>query len=253
MAKKRKPRWPAGDRASVSQQGVQKTGGGANPERRERKEQARQAREAARKRTQRTARLRRAATFAVIAVVGLLVIQLFQRAANPRPIPAAAVQAAQAANCSKVSTPEQGQVDRSHLNPGAGYTYSQHPATSGPHDPSPLGIPPRVYPAPIPETKAVHNLEHGAVIIYYRSSGAGVLSKSTINRMTTIANTSHNTILAPYDQLPDGTALALAAWNKLQTCPASVSGSQATTIAKGFLYAFLCTGNAPESQNGEGC
>ena len=91
------------------------------------------------------------------------------------------------------------------------------------------------------------------MIIYYRSSGDGALSQSKIDRMTTIANTSHNTILAPYDQLPDGTALAFAAWNKLQTCPASVSGPQATTIAKGFLYAFLCTGNAPESQNGEGC
>ena len=252
MAKKRKPRRPAGDRSSGAPKGVQRSGG-ASPERRERKEQARQAREAARKQAQRSARLRRAATFVVIAVVGLLIIQLFQRAANPRPIPPAAVQAAKAAGCSTVQTPEQGQVDRSHLDPGASYTYSQHPATSGPHDPSPLGIPPRVYPAPIPETKAVHNLEHGAVIIYYRASGVGALSQAKIDRMTTIANTSHNTILAPYDPLPGATALAFAAWNKLQTCPAAVSGPQATTIAKGFLYAFLCTGNAPESQNGEGC
>lgn len=252
MARKRKPRTRTGDLASASPKVAPKTGG-ASPERRERKEQARQAREAARKRAQRTARVRRVATFAIVGVVAILVVQLFQRAANPRPIPAAAVQAAQAAGCSTVQTPEQGQVDRSHLDPGASYTYSQHPATSGPHDPSPLAIPPRVYPAPIPETKAVHDLEHGAVIIYYRSSGDGALSQSKIDRMTTIANTSHNTILAPYDQLPDGTALAFAAWNKLQTCPTTVSGAQATTIAKGFLYAFLCTGNAPESQNGEGC
>jgi Protein of unknown function (DUF3105) len=252
MAKKRKPRRPTGDRASVPSRDVRGTGG-ANPQRRERKEEARQAREAARKRARRAASLRRAATFAVIAVVGLLIIQLFQRAANPRPIPREAVQAAQAAGCSIVETPEQGQVDRSHLDPGASYTYTQHPATSGPHDPSPLGIPPRVYPAPIPETKAVHNLEHGAVIIYYRSSGDGALSQTKVDRMTTIANAAHNAILAPYDAMPDGTALAFAAWNKLQTCPANVSGPQATTIAKGFLYAFLCTGNAPESQNGEGC
>jgi hypothetical protein len=189
----------------------------------------------------------------VIAVVGLLIIQLFQRAAGTRPIPQAAIAAAKAAGCSTVQTPASSAPGNQHLAPGADYTYTEHPATSGFHDPSPLGIPPRVYPAPIPETKAVHNLEHGAVIIYYRSSGDGSLSQATIDRMTTIANASHNTILAPYDQLPDATALAFAAWNKLQTCPASVSGPQATTIAKGFLEAFLCTGNAPEGSNGEGC
>ena len=38
-----------------------------------------------------------------------------------------------------------------------------------------------------------------------------------VGRMATIANDSHNVILAPYAQLPDGTALAMTAWNKLQT------------------------------------
>src|SRR5438094_749670 len=78
------------------------------------------------------------------------------------------------------------------------------PATSGPHDPSPLPIPPHVYPAPIPETKAVHNLEHGAVILYYRQSGDGALGQAIVDRLATIAKTSNNTILAPYPNLPSG-------------------------------------------------
>jgi hypothetical protein len=252
MPKKRKPRRPAGDRASASPPGVQRTGG-ASPERRERKEQARQAREAARKRAQRTARIRRAATFAVIAVVGLLIIQLFQRAAGTRPIPQAAIEAAKAGGCTDVQTPASSAPGGQHLAPGASYTYDQHPATSGFHDPSPLDIPPRVYPVPIAETRAVHNLEHGGVIIYYRSSGAGALSQAKIDRMTTIANAAHNTILAPYEQLPEGTALAFAAWNKLQTCPTTVTGPQAREIALGFIQAFVCTSNAPEGNLGEGC
>jgi len=174
------------------------------------------------------------------------------RVASPHPIPQAAIDAAQAADCSTVRAPESN-PQGGHLDPGQSYTYTDHPATSGLHDPSPLPIPPRVYTAAIPETNAVHNLEHGAVIIYYRASGDGALSQAKIDRMTTIANGSHNTILAPYGQLPDGTALAFTAWNKLQTCPATVTGPQATLIARGFIEAYLCTSNAPESRNGEGC
>ena len=116
-----------------------------------------------------------------------------------------------------------------------------------------MPIPPHVYPAPIAETRAVHNLEHGAVILYYRQAGNGALGQAIVDRMTTIANATDNVILAPYEQLPEGTALAFAAWNKLQTCPTTVTGPQATLIARGFIEAYLCTSNAPESQNGEGC
>ena len=110
-----------------------------------------------------------------------------------------------------------------HLQPGESTTYTDHPATSGYHDPSPLPIPPRVYTEPVSETNAVHNLEHGAVIMYYRQSGDAALPQDVVDRLATIANDGHNTILAPYGQLPDGTALALAAWNKLQTCPATTT------------------------------
>lgn len=257
MTKRRKPRRPAGDRASGSSKGIQKTGGakpgGASPERRERKEEARQAREAARKHARRAASIRRVATFAIVVVVGLVIIQLFQRAARTRPISQAAIAAAKAGGCTDVQTPASSAPGSQHLAAGASYTYDQHPATSGFHDPSPLAIPPHVYPSPLQETNAVHNLEHGAVIMYYRQSGNGALPAGVLDRMTTIADATNNVILAPYEQLPDGTALAFAAWNKLQTCPATVTGPQAREIALGFIDAFVCTSNAPEGNLGQGC
>lgn len=246
--RKRKPRRPA----TTGPAATPRSGGGANPERRERKELARQARETARKRAQRAARIRRLTTFAVIGAVGVGLVYFFQRADSPRPIPQFAVDAAEAAGC-EIQTPATSAPGNLHLDPGASYTYDEHPATSGYHDPSSLTIPPRVYTSPIAETQAVHNLEHGAVIMYYRRSGDGALPQATVDRLTTIAETGHNVILAPYEPLPEGSALAMTAWNKLQTCPDTVTGPQAGDIARGFIEAYLCSSNAPEGNLGEGC
>jgi hypothetical protein len=251
--KKRKPRRPSGGQAAAPGSAPARPSGGATSERRDRKEQARQAKEAARKRAQRSARIRRLTSFAVIGVIVIGVFWFLQRAASPRPVSQAAIDAAQAAGCSDVQTPASDAPGGLHLDPGASYTYDQHPATSGYHDPTPLPIPPHVYTAPVAETSAVHNLEHGAAIIYYRQSGDGALGQAIVDRMTTIANATDNVILAPYEQLPDGTALAFTAWNKLQTCPAGVTGPQSREIALGFINAFVCTSNAPEGNLGQGC
>ena len=53
--------------------------------------------------------------------------------------------------------------------------------------------------------------------------------------------------------LPDGTALAFTAWNKLLTCPAKITADQAATVAQGFIDSFACTNNAPEGKLGDGC
>jgi hypothetical protein len=189
----------------------------------------------------------------MVGVVVLGVLYFVQRAASPRDLPQAAIDAAKAGGCGEIETPVSDAPGGLHLDPGASYSYDQHPATSGYHDPSPLPIPPHVYPAPIEETRAVHNLEHGAVIIYYRQSGDGALGQAIVDRMTTIANATDNVILAPYEQLPDQTALAFAAWNKLQTCPAGVTGPQAREVALGFIHEWVCTSNAPEGNLGQGC
>ena len=138
-------------------------------------------------------------------------------------------------------------------SPGQTTTYTQHPATSGIHNPTPLPTSPEVYTKPVDETKAVHFLEHAGVILYYRQSGPAALPSDVVGALAGVAHAQRNTLLIPYPDLPTGTSLALATWNKLQTCPASVTASQATTIANGFVDAFVCTSNAPEPKTSPDC
>jgi hypothetical protein len=222
--------------------------------RRDRKEALRRAREAERKRAARVAALRRAVVFSLVGLATLLFVEHFLRAPHSRPLPGAAVTAATAAKCTGVTTPANDPQPNQHLQPNQAYTYSQHPATSGFHDPSPLGLSTHVYAAPVPETKAVHNLEHGEILLYYRADGPGAVTPDVVAALTKVANQSRNTILAPYRELPTGTSLALAAWNKLQTCPGAITADQASAVAIGFEYAFSCTDNAPEPKaSGNGC
>ncbi|MFN8233316.1 MAG: DUF3105 domain-containing protein [Actinomycetota bacterium] len=227
--------------------------GGANEARRERKEQARRAREAERKRAVRQAAFRRAMTVAAIGAVAVGVFWWINRAAAPRPIPQAAVRAAEAAGCTAVETPLGSAPGDQHLQAGQSHTYDQHPATSGLHDPSPLPLDPKVYDSPINETNAVHNLEHAGAIVYYRASGEAALPAETVDALESVVNASTNVLMAPYPDLPKGQALALTAWDKLQTCPPGVTPEQATTIANGFIEAYVCTRNAPEPNASGAC
>ncbi len=225
----------------------------ASASRRDRKEQARAVKEAARKREVRRAAVRRAAIFGAVGLGAFAVIWFIQRAPGPGKIPEAAVTAASAAGCSAVQTPLADAPGGQHLQPGQTTSYDQHPATSGIHAPSPLPTAPAVYTEPVDETEAVHFLEHAGVILYYRADGDGALAAGTVRQLAQVAEAQKNTLLAPYPQLPDGTALAMTAWNKLQTCPAEVTADQAVTIANGFVGAFACTTNAPEPTRSDDC
>ncbi|MFL5768084.1 MAG: DUF3105 domain-containing protein [Actinomycetota bacterium] len=188
----------------------------------------------------------------VIGVVGLIGYVLFFPAAGPNPVPADAVAAAGSAGCTAVTSPipQSKAVGGLHLQPGETYDYARHPATSGYHDPSPLPFEPKVYTRPLVETRAVHNLEHAFVIVYYRQVGRDALSKDVVDALATYVRSQDRMLMAPYPQLPQGAALALTAWNKIQTCPASVRVDQARTIAAGFTEAFRGTSNAPEPPRG---
>jgi len=249
-AKKKRPRPPATRAPDAGSAG---SGGGANPDRRERKDEARRAREAERRRIARRSAFRRAMVFAGVGVVVLLGLTYLNRAAAAKPLSPAAQSAAAAAGCSGVVTPASDAPGGLHLASGQSYTYTQHPATSGYHDPSPLPGQPRVYPAPVQETHAVHSLEHGSVIMYYRLPADGGISQDVVNALGPVASGNRASYLIPYPELPEGTALALAAWNKLVTCPSSITVDQAKTLAQGFIDSFACTRNAPEGKLGDGC
>ncbi len=248
MAKKKKRSRPPAHHTSGGP-----PSGGANPDRRERKEEARRAREAERKRTARRSALRRATVFGSVGVLVFVGLALFNRAAATKPLSAAAQAAADAADCSDVVTPASDAPGGLHLSSGQSYSYAQHPATSGYHDPSPLPGQPRVYGQPVQETQAVHSLEHGSVIMYYRLPAEDGISQDLVNALTPVANGNRATYLIPYPGLPEGTSLAFTAWNKIVTCPATITAQQATTLAQGFIDSFACTRNAPEGKLGDGC
>jgi uncharacterized protein DUF3105 len=246
MAKKKKrtrPRTPSGAQTPPR--------GGANLERRDRKEEARRFREAERRRARRTAALRRTFTSIGIAVLAVGGITIFQSLGGPNDIPPAAIRAAEQAGCTEVVQPAASAPGGQHLSPGASYDYPDTPATSGFHDPSPLPERPKVYDTPVPETRAVHSLEHGAVFVYYLPEADGGISQQILDRLVQVARGDRATFVAPYPTLESSKAVTFTAWNRRQSCGVSedLTPATAATILNGFVTAFECTGNAPEPRN----
>ena len=252
MAKKKRRRRPASAQPAASPRPAPTT-----EARRDRKEAKRQDRERAAKAEVRRGALRRGLIGGLVGLLVFFAISWFNRAPAAKPLSGAAIDAAATAGCAGPIQPDP-DPQRLHLAPGEAHTYTGHPATSGVHDPTPLPDTPRVYTAAeigtYRETAAVHSLEHGSVIMYYRPSGEpDGLPRGVVDQLAPIATGSHATYLIPYADLPTGTALAYTAWNQLLTCPADITADQAVTIAQGFVDSFACTRNAPEGKNGPGC
>jgi hypothetical protein len=228
---------------------------GANEARRERKELARQARVTERKRAQRSAMFRRAAVFGIIGVVSVGVFYWFTRVSSPGEIPQAAVAAARTAGCTEVIRPQGDAPAGQHVADGTPITYAQRPATSGQHyGGQVLPSSPDSYDQPIDsEPAAVHFLEHSGVMLYYRADGDGAVTPDVVGALEDVAARSRMTVAAPFTELPDGTSVALAAWDQLQTCPGTITADQATTVANGFAGAFACSSNAPEANAADDC
>ena len=227
--------------------------GGANEARRERKEEARAAREAERKRAARASAVRRALIFSGVAVLLVGLITFIGRAASSKPLSAAAKAAAQEAGCGDLQRPAASAPGGVHLSSGETHTYDDPPATSGPHDPTPLPLTPRVYTEPVLETQAVHTLEHGGVIVYYRLPGEGGVAQPVVDALGPVVSSSRASYLIPYPGLPDGQGMAFTAWNQRMFCPAGITVAEASAIARGFIDSFACTSNAPEGKQGDGC
>ncbi|HET8526065.1 MAG TPA: DUF3105 domain-containing protein [Actinomycetota bacterium] len=186
---------------------------------------------------------------AVAAVIALGWL-LFYRTTSPGEIPAEARSAAEAAGCANLEQPVIANPSRTHLSPGQSFDYPDRPAAAGPHDPSPLPPDPHVYPDPVPETRAVHNLEHAYVIVYYLPTAQAGPSADVIDRLAALANDEKRVIMAPYPTLTAEQGLALLAWNTRWFCPASVTPEEAVAIARGFIDAYRGTSIAPEAPRG---
>ncbi len=243
MAAKKRKRSGTPRRSAASSNAT--TGPSREVVRQEHKEEARRQRDAMIRRRHRQRVLRKGIRWAaVVAAVGLLTGFLVLRSAQKGKIVAEANRVADGAGCTRVvARPDLGNP---HLASGEQHQYEQHPATSGPHDPGPLPPDLHVYDAPVAETRGVHNLEHGYVLLYVGQDGNQALAPDVLRALEDVANNESKVILAPYPQLDKGKALALVAWDELQQCPNTITAEQATKLARSFIARFRAGGKAPE-------
>ncbi len=133
-------------------------------------------------------------------------------------------------------------------------TYPSQPPASGPHTsvPQPAGV----SETPPDLAAAIHSLEHGAAVIWYApgvTAGPGFAPIADF-----VAANGDHTIMAPYDYpdagpdgaLPEGTALALVAWERVQYCE-DLSLEAVRTFLSSYrappLEGGTYIGNAPEA------
>ena len=117
-----------------------------------------------------------------------------------------------AAGCTLHTYPSEGRTHITTLNPKPPLKYNSFPPTSGKHYyvPAVWGS----YDSPVSEYQAIHNLEHGGIVIQYGKN----VSKSTIAQIGSFYQSDPAAILvAPLPAL--GNKVAMTAWTHLATCP----------------------------------
>jgi hypothetical protein len=123
------------------------------------------------------------------------------------------------------------------------------PAASGPHNPTTLPSEPKVYDRAVPEANAVHNLEHGYVLVYYQPEGEQALPVAVRQELVDLVEGEGQVIMAPYPKLGEGN-LALVAWQHLQTVtvPDSESAPEdAVILTRYFIERYRDGALAPEA------
>ncbi|HYT24889.1 MAG TPA: DUF3105 domain-containing protein [Actinomycetota bacterium] len=169
-------------------------------------------REAERRRRQRTLAWTAGVVVVVLALVGLILYQGRDTSTKlTRPSAAALATAMKAAGCGDVK--QFPQAGRNHIAPDKQPSnWNSNPPTSGDHLGTPL--PRGIYADQQDERAAVHNLEHGYVVIQYKNLPGG-----QVKTLTKLAQSlrGQKLVMMPYGGLPsDG--VALTAWQHSQTC-----------------------------------
>jgi hypothetical protein len=138
---------------------------------------------------------------------------------------------------------------RSHIPVGQSPTYNSVPATSGPHWDQ-QGVAPAawgVYSSPLPEPAAVHNLEHGGIVIWYQPAKVNAADRATLEAYVReqTASAQFKFIVSPYSGKDFGHPIAVVAWRWLLYLD-----SANLDAIRGFTQAHY--GKAPEPLSGPG-
>lgn len=156
---------------------------------------------------------------------------------------------AEQAGCDVALVPVEG--DPVHLDPEGSPPpedlYPQRPPTAGPHLAS--WLPPGVHERPVDERAAVHNLEHGAVVVWYQPT----LPEDQLEALTAWAEqrnadgladerTGAGVLVAPFEDEAMLAPVTMRAWEVAADCAAFDA-----TFADGFVRShFGPAGRAPE-------
>jgi hypothetical protein len=106
-----------------------------------------------------------------------------------------------------------------HRTDGVAIAYPSYPPTSGAHWPASTTW--GFHSEPVPDERAVHNLEHGGVVASYNNIPAESLAALQA-LLTTYPNDKYNQVklvIRPYDKIPSGT-IVLTAWEWILELPA---------------------------------
>jgi hypothetical protein len=230
----------------------------ASVARRDRKEEARRQREAILRRARRAEILRRVTIWGLV-VLGIAAVVVFfvYRAQERTRLIDQARDIAEETNCSQPT--QEPEFGATHEDVGTQIEYSPEPPSSGNHWPVSLAteFPDQHIFDPAPDIPiAVHSLEHGWVIIWYRAEGERALPDEFVTALEDVADQSE-VALIPYPEPPEDMDLAFTSWRMRQTCrlaPAQgeedreLTADDAVTLARAFIEQFRNSSLAPEAR-----
>ena len=256
MAKKRKrrpsqrprprpqPGTPAA--ASAAREAAEAEGGQSVSRRAERKEEARRERERRIRQARRRQRNRKLIRWGILlGVVALIAGIVYMSGRAERQVKVEAAAASDRVSCTEIEEQE-GTLPNEHTEPFASGEGGV-PAFGGNHTGGTLPPEPKVYQQQPPEQTALHNLEHGYVIIYYAEDA---LDEGVVTALEDLVNDETEVLMSPYEGLAE--PLYLLAWGARQSCnpPAEVSAADVVKVAEGFIVEWKNGQYAPEAAAG---
>jgi len=108
---------------------------------------------------------------------------------------------------------------RTHIPADQPYNYNSNPPTSGPH--TSATATPGVHDEPVPKETAVHNMEHGQVVVWYNCNAPQPLTPDACNTLkqslagvvNDALQRNKRVVMAPYADMEH--TIALTAWQFL--------------------------------------
>ena len=205
---------------------------------RERREVAKQRRMEELRRRQRKERMRKFwyAGLSVLVIGGIVAAVLLSKSQSGKKVEALNT-AVTAAGCSALQSPAD--EGNSHIAAPTRVSYKTNPPTSGNHSgsPSPTGILPNPLPPQLTEENLVHNMEHGAMEIWYKPTLDGSLVDSF---KSFVRDNPTRRIFVVHPEMDY--QVAFTAWGQLVGC--ANPNSKVLDVARTF--AGLYQGTGPE-------